>query len=647
MSWRIRAVGIYSHTGHLREVPLEPQGLSVVTGAPAKGKSTLLDIIDYCLLSRTCPIAKGVVRSRVASVAVLLESNGYRLAIARKLPLGSQGASPAVAMEFGQELPLWPSEPEFGWSTEMAKEEIASFTRIEAIPVLRNYDDPSKGHSVGIRQCIPYLFQPQDVIASRNVTFPRLEDTWQRNHAIDALPYFLGLVSGQQVQDRQRVRQLQVERNRIARDLEAAISAEANATEQLYDLYSEAISFGLVERRDVTKASEIHKELRSVIATARQTSDENARAEEPDPEDALAEARREENRVRVLVSESRARLAEVRKALHGVTDYEAVREKQLGRLRIGELLPKGAQVGACPLCGNGTLDVDGLQANLALAEKDLANLAGSGERRLISRLERERDHQQEEEVRLEALLRRAQRAVVIAQGATQERRDRQTYERKRWQLIGRIVALETQRSTPTNPFKEKLASLDAELAQLRRRSGTNALSELLERTQEDIQNRMTDLASELGVEFPNSPCRLNLSELRIEVAFDDKFSPLSELGSGANWVGYHIAATLALHEYFRRADSSMPQVLVLDQPSQAWFPQLRGTSKQPTVPANDTDAIAVRNLFRVLDTFAKGPHGPQIIAIDHAYFEEEWFRAATQQNWHDAEGLVPADWPSA
>jgi|SRR6478736_5993449 len=646
MSWRIRTIGIYSHAGTLREVHLEPKGLNVITGAPAKGKSTILDIVDYCLLSRACPIARGVVRSRVASVAILLECDGSRFAIARRLPGVGQQASSAVAVEFGPDVVLWSSEPDFGWSLEMAREELAGFTRIEAIPLLRGYDgDPTKRHPVGIRHCIPYLFQPQDVIASRNVTFPSLDDTWRRNHAIDALPYFLGLVSGQHTLDRQRLRQLQTERNQVVRELETATRAEANANAQFVDLFNEAVAFGLTGRDDVSTVSEMHKRLR-VVASWPQEVDAGRRAQ-GDPGDALDDARGIENQLSRKVADLRARLADIGSALQAAETYRDVRGKQLGRLRIGELLPKELSVGACPLCGNGTLDAGELQTQLALTEESLAAMDGHNDRRLMSRLEQEKVQHEEDLSNLQRDLKAAQRAVVIGQAATQQRRDQQEYERRRWHLVGRIAAVESLRSAPIDPLRERLESLDREIGDLRQRVSEGAIRKALDRTEEEIAARMTALAQRLGVEFPDARCRLRLSELRIEVELDEDFSPLSELGSGANWVGYHVAASLALHEYLGEVGSPVPRVIVLDQLSQAWFPQVRGPWQRSAIPKNDKDLQAVRQVFEVLHKCAKEPRAPQIVAIDHADFDEPWFKSSTQENWHGDEGLVPSDWPSA
>ncbi|MFF1681539.1 DUF3732 domain-containing protein [Streptomyces sp. NPDC058256] len=45
------------------------------------------------------------------------------------------------------------------------------------------------------------------------------------------------------------------------------------------------------------------------------------------------------------------------------------------------------------------------------------------------------------------------------------------------------------------------------------------------------------------------------------------------MGSAKNWIGYHLVAHLALHTYFLRERRPVPRFLMLDQPTQAFFPE--------------------------------------------------------------------------
>jgi len=54
MSFRIKTLSIYSHEGDVRTIKFNPSGLSIITGRAKTGKSSVIDIIDYCLGRGSC-----------------------------------------------------------------------------------------------------------------------------------------------------------------------------------------------------------------------------------------------------------------------------------------------------------------------------------------------------------------------------------------------------------------------------------------------------------------------------------------------------------------------------------------------------------------------------------------------------------------
>jgi hypothetical protein len=79
-----------------------------------------------------------------------------------------------------------------------------------------------------------------------------------------------------------------------------------------------------------------------------------------------------------------------------------------------------------------------------------------------------------------------------------------------------------------------------------------------------------------NAEKPNDPAELDLAELTIRVTGESgRKDYLWELGSGANWLSYHVASLVALHELFLgQSGNPVPTFLVFDQPSQVYFPQM-------------------------------------------------------------------------
>jgi hypothetical protein len=115
-----------------------------------------------------------------------------------------------VHLERGSDV-SFPDIPAPRWNLDTAKEVLGEFTGIEAVPLLENSQSPSEPSAVNIRHCAPFMFQPQEVVASRNMTFPWLDDPFFRRHVIDGLDYLLGLVRMKTMALRAELRQFLVE----------------------------------------------------------------------------------------------------------------------------------------------------------------------------------------------------------------------------------------------------------------------------------------------------------------------------------------------------------------------------------------------------------------------------------------------------
>jgi hypothetical protein len=120
-------------------------------------------------------------------------------------------------------------------------------------------------------------------------------------------------------------------------------------------------------------------------------------------------------------------------------------------------------------------------------------------------------------------------------------------------------------------------------------------------------------------------------------------APLTRIGSAANWIGYHVVAHLALHKYFIDQNRPVPNFLMLDQPTQAYYPS--DVDLESGLPASDDDRAAVLQLFEfIAQVVAEGDEALQVIVCDHANLPQDWFQDAVIANWRDGERLVPDDW---
>lgn len=81
-----------------------------------------------------------------------------------------------------------------------------------------------------------------------------------------------------------------------------------------------------------------------------------------------------------------------------------------------------------------------------------------------------------------------------------------------------------------------------------------------------IGDYMTQDSEKLDLEHSGSRLRLDIRQLAVVADTLDGPVPLFRMGSGGNWVGYHVVAHLALHRWFRQKDRPVPGFVFVDQP---------------------------------------------------------------------------------
>ncbi len=220
---------------------------------------------------------------------------------------------------------------------------------------------------------------------------------------------------------------------------------------------------------------------------------------------------------------------------------------------------------------------------------------------------------------------RQKRKQVEGQSADQARQRQRI--REIYLFVGRVEqALENvQASQNVDELRQKVKALAEKIARLKKELDPQNKQRRIEAAVEAVSARIADYAKLLKLEHANENVRLNIRELTLQ------FSPLSgrtdflwELGSGQNWVGYHVAGILALQEHFLTLkENPVPRFLVIDQPSQVYFPEAWPTMEElPRKPGSarvSTDIEGVRRIFAAISHFLDQAKTEfQVIVTEHA-----------------------------
>jgi len=190
--------------------------------------------------------------------------------------------------------------------------------------------------------------------------------------------------------------------------------------------------------------------------------------------------------------------------------------------------------------------------------------------------------------------------------AAQRQRVRQIYL-----FVGRVEqALENvSASRNLDDLRMKVQALARAIAALRQELDPRTQKDRLAAAVDRGSSRIAAYAQQLRLEHATENVALNIRELTLQ------FKPLSgrtdflwEVGGGQNWVGYHVAGLLALHEHFiSLAQNPVPRFLVIDQPSQVYFPEawpsIDQTPNETGQADRSPDIDGVRRIFTALATF--------------------------------------------
>jgi hypothetical protein len=185
--------------------------------------------------------------------------------------------------------------------------------------------------------------------------------------------------------------------------------------------------------------------------------------------------------------------------------------------------------------------------------------------------------------------------------------------------------------------RSKVSALEAEL-------DDEASTDKLETFLNIISGFMTRYADQLDLEEWDGPLRLDLRNVTVVADALEGPIPLYRMGSGENWVGYHVLAHLALHKWFRQKNRPVPGFLIFDQPSQAHYPPERDRDGSINELDNE-DQAAVLKLFKLIsDAAIELAPELQIIVLDHADLKQGWFEAAVVERWRHGAALIPSNW---
>ena len=642
MSFAVKSLSIYSLNGECRTIEFRIHGINIITGRSMTGKSAIIDIIDYCLGRGECYVAEGVIREAVSWFGVLLEKEGDQLFIARRNPPPNKSTHPDVFIRRGKTdgPPNYPDLrnviPVDGLRRLVTR--FAGIAENEHRPVTGT----RRPLSANISHALFLCFQKQDEIASRERLFHRQGEPFIPQAIRDTLGYFLGAIDQEHFLYQRDLDAAQVELRNLEARRESLRASTERALSRARQFILDGKRAGLVDEGFETSDSQIAlQELQRVART-----DAISDPEVSDSSTLIVDLQNELQTLREQLMDVQHDIRATRHFFSEQSAYSKEVTEQRARLASLELFDGQTNNDhICPLCDTDldipTASADQLRDALVRLDRQLQTVAAESPH-LQARL----GQLNQKRLEIKYMIIQSQKALDRAYIDDAKAKSLRDQAIDRAKVIGRISAFveQTTVSDEAEDIERLLTATRQKVAALAKRVSNEDIADRMQSILNLVSEQMTKYAEELELEHTHG--RIRLDTKKLTVIADTVTGPvqLNRMGSGENWVGYHVITLLALHHWFRQTKRPVPGFLVFDQPSQAHYPP-EADQEGSVDDLLDADRQAVRNLFQLMVSAADDiGEGFQLIVLDHAHLDDDWFEDAIVEEWRGDRALVPTAW---
>jgi hypothetical protein len=631
-----------------RRVEFHLGKVNVISGASKSGKTAVIPIIDYCLGSQRCSIPVGTIRECCSWFGVIVKTDEGKKLFARKAPGKRQQSGDMYILEDGIEnIPnTIVRKNATADEVKMILNRLACLTSLDfSSEVVGGYNSrPS------FRDLVAFTFQPQNIVANPDVLFFKADTTKHREKLKTIFPYVLGAITLQMLEDKKRLEKLNRELRRKEGELKLLEVGMERLLSELQTWFTSACGLGLIgsdypcpeKYEDFIKlfSRVVMADSKQVTVTPKALSRYVKDIEKLDSHEA---------QLSTELLQLRGRFRQLVELRTAAKEYHAALAVQRERLSLSEWLLKRSEIEAqegetCLFMEQGD-QLRSLCDSLSSIEKKIllcsenSNVHGAEYQELSELIEQKTSN-----------LKSVQRMRRKLEDSSADIKRQTTFQIKVERFLGALEnALETyRRATISTSHKKKLEELKKKIEKLERKIQLRNSEKLLKNALGLVEDKAAAILPDLDSEWPSTPFTLDVKDLTVRVLHQDRVDALWEIGSGANWLAYHVAITLGLQQFFMDHNNSIPNLLIYDQPSQVYFPRRLARDSEVDEPSfSDEDILAVRKIFTALGNAVKSADGKlQVIVLDHAD-KQVWgglSEVKLVEEWRGRDRLIPEKW---
>lgn len=645
-----------NRTLQTRILSFKEDKINIITGTSQKGKSAIISIIDYCLGSGDCNIPIGLIRNTTEVFAIYVKINDDFYFIGRenyeenksKMYFYKESNDKNVDLRSNTWLN---TKNDYSINLQYFKlfiNEMAGFKNIET----ESNENSSFNSTASFRDTAAFQFQTQNIIANPTTMFYKT-DSWEHLQKLKTIfPLILGYKSYEIIELENNINELEKNKNKKVVKFEQIKSQYEDWQSDVYKYYMEAVNMGLTVSDINIKSSnvdEIKSDLKNIVSSVNKgTLYKNGNANRFSEK--LTQLNHQRNVIIRELDELKFKYNKINEIDNSKETYidDVAKEKEI-RLRPVEWFLEKKGNDNCPFCGSvSSKAIDNL---LKLNEERLNNLEVL--RKVKSNV---LSFDKEKRIIFEEIKKAESKIDQIDQNLNillSEEKDENNSLQKIYEFVGKVehVIQNLNKISPSSSLENEIILLEQEIA--RHKISLNKLLKKFDRENSlnKLNNKISDYVKLLPIEDNNNRKVLFDPQESLVIKIEDTRTKnkyfLSRIGSGANYMGYHLATIFGLHEYLDTLVDSgkknfVPSFLVLDQPSQVYYP------KEFTEESKDIEDT--RKIFTTSFEFMKKTNfGIQLIILEHVPqkiwngIDNDLFNLV--EEWDkDLDALIPAEW---
>lgn len=595
-------------------LPFENNKVNVITGGSGTGKTSILSIIDYCLLSTNARIPEEAINENIIWYGIDFNINEKNFAIARKSPINNIGSKEVYFSGTGI-LPEFPIQNNDIIQLKKILEKEFGIDENFKMPYGGKYI--MSGSKISYRYFLLFTTLSEDIVASTSTFFDY--DLYDREKYVEALDRIFYLAIG--VDDignvlvREKINSLEKELTKIERRNKVLDKEELLFGKKIQELILKAQEYDLIERKLFTNEDGLIRleKLINSLGNEIEYSNDSLQIDELNSNKRslyrkLRNLERFENEFKVYKENLKK-------------DYDSLKPIKYLTENFDELIP--------------TLELNtfllSLEESLSKVKAEISNKAPfvSNIKSEVNGLKKQIDFI-DNELQLHTSKNKDFGKEIHKYIFIGEIKSQLSFYENKWD-IGEEEISTSEIENDVESLREKIQDTEEKRRIL--------LSDL-----ELIIQNYYNISDSMGV-YKDYKVYVDVRTKSLKVRKDSE--PLSStIGSKSNYMFLHLFLFLGLHEHFiNQKINFVPQFLIIDQPSQPYY-----ESKKSGSESIDDDKLKLQNAFKLLNSFITKINDSynedfQIILLEHA--SPDYWEDLDLENFHlvkefrDGNALIP------